>query len=123
MGERTQAAPLPHTHSTSMSSRDLPVCARRSHLMTHDGRQGWVTQATQWVPHGHDMNNVPGEWPPTDPPTTYVIGADDWPGVQWPMSQVVDGTPVSNDWTGEGDWGQYWLGVGGTCADRSPPVG
>ena len=22
-----------------------------------------------------------------------------------------------------GDWGQYWVGYGGTCADRTPPAG
>ena len=31
--------------------------------------------------------------------------------------------PTNDQWTGEGDWGQYWLGVGGTCADRTPDVG
>ena len=31
--------------------------------------------------------------------------------------------PNRDAWTGEGDWGQYWLGVGGPCADRSPPAG
>ena len=31
--------------------------------------------------------------------------------------------PTDDKWTGEGDWGQFWHGTGGTCVDRSPPVG
>ena len=57
----------------------------------------------------------------------HVVGAADWPDVDWPMaimSNSSNGTyPDRDRWTGEGDWGQYWLGVGGTCADRSPPAG
>ena len=93
-------------------------------LQVHDGTTGWVTAATDWVQKGADMNGVPGVWPDdAGAPTTYAVGAADWPGVEWPMSQYVDGKPVPNAWTGEGDWGQYWLGVNGTCVDRSPPVG
>lgn len=89
----------------------------------HDGRDGWVTQSTQWVETGKDMNGIPGPWPPAEQATTYVMTAADWPDVEWPMSIMVDGKPVPNSWTGEGDWGEYWLGVGGTCVDRSPPAG
>jgi hypothetical protein len=45
------------------------------------------------------------------------------PGVEWPMNITTNGTVDPNTWTGEGEWGQYWLGAGGTCVDRSPPVG
>ena len=60
-----------------------------------------------------------------------VIDAKDWPGVDWPDHIMTvnrsdpDGPkiPHRDTWTGEGDWGQFWIGVGGTCTDRSPPAG
>lgn len=95
---------------------------------THDGRQGWVTTTTQWSMNGSNMNGIPGPWPPAEEPTVYVMGASDWPDVEWPMALYVNASngtmvPTSDKWTGEGDWGQYWLGTGGTCADRTPAVG
>ena len=39
------------------------------------------------------------------------------------MTITTNGTADPDEWTGEGEWGQYWLGAGGTCVDRSPPVG
>ena len=41
------------------------------------------------------------------------------------MTNLSNGSqyPNRDTWTGEGDWGQFWLGVGGPCADRSPPAG
>ena len=68
------------------------------------------------------MNGV-APWPPTDKPTTFVVGAADWPGVEWPMQIMTDGKPDNDTWTGEGEWGEFWLGSGGTCVDREPPVG
>ena len=28
-----------------------------------------------------------------------------------------------NTWTGEGDWGEFHAGYGGTCDDVDPPFG
>ena len=39
------------------------------------------------------------------------------------MSIMFNGSAQKDSWSGEGSWGQHWLGVGGTCADRSPPAG
>ena len=97
-----------------------------SNYMVHDGYQGWIRSATNWVGNGsHGMNGVPGPWPPTKPATEHVINASHWPSVDWPMHILSkNGTKVDpSDWTGEGDWGQYWIGVGGTCVDRAPAAG
>ena len=65
--------------------------------------KGWIPLAanTQWVP-------------PTRKPdaTEVVVTAADWPGVEWPMQE--DG---GSSWTGEGDWGEFHIGVGGYCDD------
>eukprot|EP01043_Picozoa_sp_COSAG02_P007491 COSAG02_NODE_224_length_28285_cov_39.533066_20_plen_407_part_00 len=92
----------------------------------HNGRDGWVTTPTAWNLTGVDMNGVAGSWPPAETAVTHIIGAADWPGIEWPMLEPlnnVSSIPTNDQWTGEGDWGQYWLGVGGTCADRTPAVG
>ena len=101
--------------------------------LVHDGRQGLLNltalNATAWIPGGAVMNGMNESWPPADAATTYVIDAKDWPGVDWPdhiMSANRSGGPEIADrdtWTGEGDWGQYWIGTGGPCADRAPPAG
>lgn len=39
------------------------------------------------------------------------------------MHIQTNGTDRPSSWTGEGDWGGHFVGIGGTCADRSPPVG
>jgi hypothetical protein len=49
--------------------------------------------------------------------------AADWPSVDWPMNITTGNVSDPDSWTGEGDWGEYWIGVGGTCVDRSPPAG
>jgi hypothetical protein len=93
------------------------------HLI-HDGHVGWVNATTTWVAQGSGgMNGVPGPWPPTAQATTHVISAEDWPGVEWPMNITTNGAGRPDMWTGEGGWGQFWVGVGGTCIDRSPPAG
>lgn len=89
----------------------------------HDGQDGWITQHTEWIPSTTGTINGISPWPPVDTATTFVMGAGDWPGVEWPMDIMTNGTVDPNTWTGEGEWGQYWLGAGGTCVDRSPPVG
>ena len=88
----------------------------------HDGQDGWITAKTEWIASGPGMNGV-SPWPPTEAATTFVINDKDWPGVEWPMAITTNGTADRNGWTGEGEWGEYWLGAGGTCVDRSPPVG
>ena len=93
----------------------------------HNGRDGWVTTPTTWKLDGVDMNDVVGPWPPAQAAVTHIVSATDWPGIEWPMLEPLNdtssSTPTNDQWTGEGDWGQFWLGVGGTCADRSPDVG
>ena len=39
------------------------------------------------------------------------------------MHIMTNGTVDPSSWTGEGGWGQYWIGVGGTCVDREPQAG
>lgn len=69
-----------------------------------------------WVPLSADS-----EWvPPFRKPDSeeIVITAKDWPSVDWPMSEN-----GGSKWTGEGDWGEYHLGLGGYCDDLDPPFG
>lgn len=70
---------------------------------------GWVPLSanTEWV--------KPARKPDAE---SLVITADDWPSVEWPMSE--DG---GSRWTGEGAWGEYHLGMGGYCDDLDPPIG
>jgi hypothetical protein len=97
-------------------------------LQIHDGREGWIASKTSWIPQtaaGQKMNGI-SPWPPTTKAQTIVINASDWPGVEWPMqimTTLPNGTTIAqpDGWTGEGDWGEYWVGIGGTCIDRSPP--
>ena len=71
--------------------------------------KGWIPLAarTPWVPPARkpDAREI-------------VITAKDWPSVEWPMSEAGGST-----WTGEGDWGEYHLGLGGYCDDLEPPFG
>jgi hypothetical protein len=71
--------------------------------------KGWVPLAagTQWVPPRRKPNG-----------TDIVITAADWPGVEWPMEEA-----GGSSWTGEGDWGEYHVGMGGYCDDLDPPYG
>lgn len=39
------------------------------------------------------------------------------------MSIISNNTADRDTWTGEGAWGQHWLGLQGLCADRHPPAG
>jgi hypothetical protein len=90
----------------------------------HDGRDGWITGKTDWIASTTGtMNGVEGGWPPKAVATTFVIKGTDWPGVEWPMNIMTNATVDPDTWTGEGEWGEYWLGAGGTCVDREPPVG
>ena len=79
----------------------------------HDGRDGWISGKTNWIPATDGTINGHSPWPPTAPATTFVVGAADWPDVEWPMSITTNGTVDPDKWTGEGEWGQYWLGAGG----------
>ena len=98
-------------------------------LHFHDGGgtgSGWIngTEASHWIAAGDNgMNGIAGQWPPTTAATTYVMSATDWPSVDWPMAIMVNGTAMRDSWTGEGSWGQFWIGVNGTCIDRSPAAG
>ncbi len=103
--------------------------------LVHDGREGLLNltkvNASTWILAGATMNGMNQSWPPAEPATTFVIDGTDWPGVDWPdhimstnrSDPASPPIPDRDTWTGEGDWGQYWLGVGGPCADRSPPAG
>eukprot|EP00493_Phyllostaurus_siculus_P017265 UN17528 len=69
--------------------------------------EGWVIRDTMWIsgkvkPKARDI----------------VITAAQWPDVEWPMKEAGGST-----WTGEGDWGEFHIGIGGSCDDVSPPVG
>ena len=96
----------------------------------HDGAEGWIAEPTQWIASGLGMNGV-APWPPVGAnATTFVVRDVDWPGVEWPMHVTTNGsvdpdgnTPSGVNVTGAGERGEFWLGVGGTCADREPPVG
>ena len=101
---------------------ELDAVIGGEHLI-HDGHVGWIANETTWVQQGSGMNGVPGPWPPTEQAVTHIITAADWPGVEWPMNLTTNGMDEPDRWTGEGAWGQYWVGVGGTCIDRSPPAG
>jgi len=72
--------------------------------------QGWDVSDTTWLPH-RTWGRPPQE--------EVVITAKDWPGVEWPM----DHPGGDNTWTGEGDWGEFHAGHGGTCDDVDPPFG
>ena len=63
--------------------------------------EGWVplSAETEWVP--------PFRKPDSQ---EIVITAADWPSVDWPMSEA-----GGSSWTGECDWGEYHLGLGGYC--------
>jgi|EP01044_Picomonas_judraskeda_P002796 hypothetical protein len=89
----------------------------------HDGRDGWIEDKTDWIASTTGTMNGVSPWPPTDVAKTFVIRDTDWPGVEWPMNIMTNGTVDPDTWTGEGEWGEYWLGAGGTCVDRDPPVG
>ncbi len=92
--------------------------------LVHDGRTGWITAKTDWITKGAmNTNGFPGEWPPQEPAVTHIIRDEDRPGVEWPMHIVTNGTVDPDSWTGEGCWGEYWVGVGGTCVDQDPPAG
>ena len=39
------------------------------------------------------------------------------------MNIMTNPTADPDSWTGEGEWGEYWLGTGGNCVDRDLPVG
>ena len=92
--------------------------------LVHDGHVGWIGSPTDWVSSGdHGMNGIKGPWPPTEEATTHVIDSSDWPSVDWPMHIMTNGSIDPSSWTGEGGWGQYWIGVGGTCIDRDPQAG
>mmetsp|Transcript_23005 Transcript_23005/g.69097 ORF Transcript_23005/g.69097 Transcript_23005/m.69097 type:complete len:905 (-) Transcript_23005:972-3686(-) len=81
-----------------------------------DAAMGGGDYVYGWVPLAHGT-----EWvkPFRKPDATELIAnADDWPSVHWPMSEK-----GGSEWTGEGDWGDYHLGLGGYCDDLDPPVG
>ena len=56
---------------------------------------------------------------PKAPAEEIVVTAKDWPGVEWPMTEEGGETT----WTGEGDFGEFYMGVGGTCDDVTPSAG
>jgi hypothetical protein len=71
---------------------------------------GWITDETEWV--------VPEDkWAETKDD---IANSDDWPGVNWPMSEEGAGHGSQE---GEGDWGDFHIGHGGFCDDIDPPAG
>eukprot|EP01060_Flectonema_neradi_P036466 TRINITY_DN7008_c5_g2_i1.p1 TRINITY_DN7008_c5_g2~~TRINITY_DN7008_c5_g2_i1.p1 ORF type:complete len:938 (+),score=167.75 TRINITY_DN7008_c5_g2_i1:72-2885(+) len=79
---------------------------------SQDYTKGWASlaQKTKWVEPIKPKKNA----------TRIVITAEDWPGVEWPMEQEGGST-----WTGEGQWGEYHVGLGGYCDSQGldPPFG
>ena len=68
---------------------------------------GWVTSATKWIK------------PERKPDATELIAnGNDWPSVFWPLTEE-----GGSSWTGEGDWGDFHIGMGGYCDDIYPPTG
>eukprot|EP01048_Picozoa_sp_COSAG05_P013178 COSAG05_NODE_1380_length_5022_cov_25.282348_1_plen_505_part_00 len=102
--------------------------------MSADALHGWISQKTEWRrPPGHaapsasspppldDDHNSSSE-APNQGQIGHVISGDDWPGVEWPRFPQGQGMPER--WTGEGDWGSYFMGEGfAACSGYSPPVG
>ena len=73
--------------------------------MQFDPISGWIPYSTKWEP--------PTKYPP---PKDVIYTADNYKNdanVEWPM--VIPGYNNTNSWTGMGDWGEYHIGVGGTC--------
>ena len=92
--------------------------------MVHDGRSGMINATTTWIASGaRGMNGYNGTWPPTATAQAFVVDARDWPSVDWPMAITTNGSADRDSFTGEGSWGEFWVGVGGSCADREPPAG
>ncbi len=70
--------------------------------------KGWITWPTRWIPS--DLPN---------PIDEIIINNTHWPGVEWPMNETGGDT-----WTGEGDWGQFHMGMNGYCSNGVyPPIG
>jgi hypothetical protein len=68
--------------------------------------KGWETGKTAWVP--------PFAHPDSD---DVVVNETDWPDVEWPHYE--------GSQTGEGDRGDFHIGIGGYCQDdlQDPMVG
>eukprot|EP01060_Flectonema_neradi_P004382 TRINITY_DN12821_c0_g1_i1.p1 TRINITY_DN12821_c0_g1~~TRINITY_DN12821_c0_g1_i1.p1 ORF type:complete len:937 (+),score=210.86 TRINITY_DN12821_c0_g1_i1:61-2871(+) len=87
-------------------------------------QSGTFYQPSQDYTTGWTANSRKTKWarpiPPKSNSTTIVVTADDWPGTEWPMTQEGGST-----WTGEGQWGEFHVGVGGYCSGQGidPPVG
>eukprot|EP01060_Flectonema_neradi_P039947 TRINITY_DN896_c1_g1_i2.p1 TRINITY_DN896_c1_g1~~TRINITY_DN896_c1_g1_i2.p1 ORF type:complete len:953 (+),score=255.36 TRINITY_DN896_c1_g1_i2:56-2914(+) len=73
--------------------------------------EGWITQDTQWAP----PLNQDKKWSETQ---DIITNGKEWPSVEWPSDEEGHST-----WTGEGDWGDYHIGMGGFCDDIDPPTG
>ena len=89
---------------------------------------GWITAKTQWAPpkpaglplhqarmrahaHAHERVQAKGGPRPSAGNVTKIkSGPADWPGVEWPSFPQHN---IPQNWDGEGDWGSYYLGVGG----------
>jgi hypothetical protein len=69
--------------------------------------EGWITGSTEWV--------TPQRKPDAE---EIIVKGTDWPGVHWPATQE-----GGSSWTGEGDWGDFHIGMGGYCDDIEPPTG
>eukprot|EP00490_Sorites_sp_Unknown_P029523 CAMPEP_0114684524 /NCGR_PEP_ID=MMETSP0191-20121206/59222_1 /TAXON_ID=126664 /ORGANISM="Sorites sp." /LENGTH=192 /DNA_ID=CAMNT_0001967409 /DNA_START=122 /DNA_END=700 /DNA_ORIENTATION=+ len=68
--------------------------------MQYDPLSGWVEYNTVWS----GPFNYPGA-------TDIIVDNSSYPDVEWPMV----GPGTGNGWTGEGDWGLFYIGYGGPC--------
>eukprot|EP01083_Nonionella_stella_P316553 1148432_1 len=73
--------------------------------MQYDAISGWIPYQTKW--------NAPRVYEKAE---NIIYTADDYkndPNVEWPMQ--IEGFNTTNQYTGSGNWGEYHIGVGGTC--------
>jgi len=105
-GERAYRARYPNI-DPSLSGRWYISDAAHAAMGGGQYWEGWVIRETLWKPSK-----------PKEKATDVIITADQWPDVEWPMKEAGNST-----WTGEGDWGEFHIGIGGSCDDVSPPVG
>jgi len=66
---------------------ELDSVDKYGNYLVHDGNNGWA-HSKDWVMNGTDINGF-DVWPPVSPAKTHIVTADDWPGVEWPMQEMI----------------------------------
>ena len=83
------------------------------HYVSEQYEEGWITDLTTFTPP-LDQDR---KWSEAK---DFSVNGSDWAGVEWPAAEE---GPLNQKWTGEGDWGDFYFGMGGFCDDISPPTG